>query len=934
MRLRKWTAALSLVALCSAGGAAGLELELLGEVRIPTGVEVDGVEVGGLSGIAWDPVRDLYLAVSDHRGVDDPYRLIELRLDLDDGTLEPADLELVGAVVLRDPDGNLLEPWSADLEGIARAADGGLYLSSEGDAPRGAKPFLARFDRDGREAGRIPLPRAYRPGEGSGVRTNLAFESLTLAAGGRRLVTATENALEQDGPPAGIGNHSPSRILVLDLPSGRVAAEYLYPVDPLPTPPNPPDAFATNGLADLLALDDGRLLALERWFAVGAGHGARLFLVELAGATDLSGVEAVAELDDVRPVAKRLVLDLAELGIGLDNLEGMTWGPRLVDGRRTLVLISDNNFKPIVQFTQVLAFAVGPPPHGERGVTVSRLQGGGHHSPLVGRWASGVEGVVVGLRPASRGGGFWLQSASGDDDPATSEGIWVRPQPELELAPGDRVEVAGLVVEAGPPDELTVTCLEQARVSRRGPGQLPAPVVIGAAGRVPPASTVDDDGMAVFEPDADAIDFFESLEGMRVRLERPRVVGPTSRYGEIWVVADGGEGAGPITARGGLLRTPTGVHPEVLPVEAPGRPAAQVGDLLGGPVEGVLDFAFGRYRVVAEQLPALGPGGLRAETTRLLREPGRLTVATFNVENLAAGSGRMAAVAEVVADRLGGPELVALQEIQDDSGSRDDGTVSAAGTLDELVTAVAQAGGPRYRWLQLDPRDGAEGGQPGGNIRVALLVDPERVRVVERSEVATDVVAIGPGPRLLASPARLEHPAFEGDPEGEASGARRPLLAELEVEGRTVFVAVVHLTSKGGDDRPFGPHQPPCPRSQAQRTRQTAAIASVVERLLAEDPEARVIVLGDFNEFEERPPMRGLERAGLVNLTWVLPRAERFTYVFQGVSQALDHVLVSRSLAEGAEVDVVHVNSEFPARERTSDHDPVLARVVLAGSGR
>ncbi len=923
-------AALVLVTVGAAVAGGPAELELLGEVRLPTGIRVDGLEVGGLSGIAWDPSRDLYVAVSDDRGVDQPIRFVTLRIEIGDGRLEPADVTVVAVTALRDASGRTLPPWSADLEGLARAGDGSLFVSSEGDPRRGAEPFLARLGGDGELLEKLPLPHHLLPGDHRGVRTNLSLESLCLADDDRLIVTATENALLQDGPEAGLDQASPVRIMLLELPSGRVVGEYLYRVEPIPVAPRPAGGFATNGLSELLAVDEGRFFALERWFAIGAGHGARLYEIDLSGATDLAGTETLADLAEVRPVAKRLVLDLSSLGIPLDNLEGMTWGPRLRDGRRTLIMISDNNFKPLLQFTQVLAFAVGPsPPRAGTGV-VGTLQGRGHASPRLGEWADNVEGVVTAGRDRRRGGGVFVQ-ADPDGDAATSDAIWVRPEPEVDLRPGDLVRVAGLVVEGGRPGELTVTGLDHARVERIGSAPLPDPVRLGRAGRVPPARVVDDDGMARFEPERDALDFFESLEGMRVVIGTPRVVGPTSRFGELWVVADGVDGVGPGTARGGLLRTVDDLHPEAVPVEGPDPPAARVGSRLAGAVEGVLDFAFGRYRVTAASFPEVAPGGVDPETADLVRTPGRLTMATFNVENLAAGSSRIGAAAAIIAHRLHGPELVALQEIQDDSGPRDDGTVTAAATLDQLVAAIAAAGGPDYDWLQLDPRDGREGGQPGGNIRVALLVDRSRVTPVRRADGPADRVEVLPGPHLAASPARLEHPAFEGDPDGEASGARRPLVVELEVDGRQLFVVVVHLTSKGGDDRAFGPHQPPSPRSEAQRLRQAFAVRSVVERLLAVDPLAAVVVLGDFNEFEWRPPMRALEGSGMVNLTWRLPENERYSYVFQGSSQAIDHILVSPVLARGAEVDVVHVNAEFPARGRASDHDPVIARVVLGG---
>jgi hypothetical protein len=154
-------------------------------------------------------------------------------------------------------------------------------------------------------------------------------------------------------------------------------------------------------------------------------------------------------------------------------------------------------------------------------------------------------------------------------------------------------------------------------------------------------------------------------------------------------------------------------------------------------------------------------------------------------------------------------------------------------------------------------------------------------------------------------------------------------LVELEVDGRRLVVIACHLRSKRGDDPDYGRFQPPRRSSEAQRRDQASAVNAFVRRLLTADPAPRVVVLGDLNEFPDRPPVRALAGAQLVDLVTALPGEEQYTYVFGGTSQVLDHILVSQALAAGAEVDVVHCDAELPAAGRASDHDPVVARLVL-----
>ena len=341
-------------------------IDFLGQVTLPTATSFDGTQVGGLSGITYDAARGQYYAISDDRSQINPARFYTLTVDLADGNLEPGDVVFTDVTSLLRPNGTPFPINSLDPEGIALTRDG-VYVSSEGDATRLINPFVNRFSLiTGQQTGALPIDPKYLPtADGSaGIRNNLAFESLTVTPDQSTLFTATENALVQDGPAATPSNGTASRIIEYDLATGRAMAEFVYVTDPVAQAPAPATAFATNGLVDLLAIDnDGTLLAIERAFSTGVpgtGNTIKIYQLLTQGATNVLGVRSLPSelaVNVDQPVQKELLLDLSTLGIPLDNIEGISFGPKLADGRQSLILVSDNNFSE-TQFTQFLAFAI------------------------------------------------------------------------------------------------------------------------------------------------------------------------------------------------------------------------------------------------------------------------------------------------------------------------------------------------------------------------------------------------------------------------------------------------------------------------------------------------------------------------------------------------------------------------------------------------
>jgi hypothetical protein len=229
-------------------------------------------------------------------------------------------------------------------------------VSSEGNQSLKIPPRLSEFKiADGTWQQDLPLPKQFwtlNPDDtlALGVTSNQGFEALAMDAEGDRLFTATAAPLQQDA------SQPFSRFLHywVGEPEPILISEHLYPLD------SDPKEGTLNALTDLVSIDNaGHFLSLERSYSPTTGYGATLYQLATGVATDISGMRTLpSNLKGIVPIRKQLLLNLVDLKIPLQNLEGLSLGPQLPDGSRSLLLISDNGSDPAVP-TQVLMLRLG-----------------------------------------------------------------------------------------------------------------------------------------------------------------------------------------------------------------------------------------------------------------------------------------------------------------------------------------------------------------------------------------------------------------------------------------------------------------------------------------------------------------------------------------------------------------------------------------------
>ena len=595
---------------------------------------------------------------------------------------------------------------------------------------------------------------------------------------------------------------------------------------------------------------------------------------------------------------------------------------------------------------------------------IHQIQAASHTSPLLNQVVT-VRGIVTALAK----NGFYLQDVQPDDDIATSDGIFVYTAQRPTVNRADEVSVTGKVNEyvgggrRRGANNLSVTQISPQNpddiVVRSSSNTLPTPIVIGSDFvvknyrcrrfpsvqycprdipqsnvRVAPNQRVASDNFLTYDPNVNGIDFFESLEGMLVTVRQPVTVSTKSRVGEVWVVADAGADAN-LGPRGALLISEGNFNPERIQID-PDRsvfdtrlPDLPIGTKFGD-ITGVVTYNFGSYEVIPTgPVQVVEESKLKPMSTSLmpiLSSGSALNVASMNALNLdpTDGDKKFQDLAGIIVKNLRSPDIVALQEVQDENGAEKSGTISAALTLQLLVTAIEMEPScslmrmcPSYEFIDNEfiGKD-TSGGEPGGNIRVAYLYRTDRVRLDKGSlNSIVDATDQQTNPRNVFYRSRL------------------PLAARfVHIQtGRTIEMINVHFSSKGGSAPLFGKLQPADQRQEDDTVNgsvdERRAQANAVRDYLEKKPNterARVIMTGDFNEFEFVSPLKILE-SQLTLMTRKIEPGKRYTYIFEGNAQTLDHFLVGSDFATSAKVENIHVNCEFP--NAASDHDPVLLRI-------
>ncbi|MGI2326880.1 DUF6359 domain-containing protein [Planococcus sp. YIM B11945] len=556
------------------------------------------------------------------------------------------------------------------------------------------------------------------------------------------------------------------------------------------------------------------------------------------------------------------------------------------------------------------------------------IQGDNHYSDYTGVVVNDVVGVVTHLYNSAN---FVIQDVNADDDVTTSEAIMVN-MASNNLKVGDLVTVKGTVEEhfqEGYSDmkvnDLPITRIRATEAVTTGTADLPEPIVIGKD-VFPPSETIDNDGLATFDPQEDGLDFWESLELMRLSVPNAKILGP-QEYGEVVVVAENSPNT-KFHKQGGILLSEQDYNPEKITIDFDDETfVAKAGDSFDGDIIGVMGYGFGNYRLWTEkeELPTLVEGNTTPEKTWIKKDEEKLTVAGYNMENFSADPShtsdeKAARLGKSFVDNLNSPDIVSLIEVQDNDGPITSGNTDATQSYERLIAAIKAAGGPSYKFTDIAPDYNQDGGEPGGNIRVGFLYNPERVSLAEAPKGSATDNNIWVNGELALNPGRIQPFAMPN--------TRKPLAAQFDFQGEKVVVVAAHLNSKGGDQGLYGKNQPPFLGSVEERIELATAINDFIKEGQKQDPDLNVVVTGDMNDFEFTPALKALKGSNLTNKVEEVPLEDRYSYYYQGNSQVLDHVLVTNNIADQTELDMVHINSMFMYEHgHASDHDPVLAQI-------
>lgn len=581
-------------------------------------------------------------------------------------------------------------------------------------------------------------------------------------------------------------------------------------------------------------------------------------------------------------------------------------------------------------------------------LNIHDIQGAAHTSPMNGDAVEDIEGIVTASYTLSGTQYYHIQTPDDqiDNDPKTSEGIVLYSgNKSWDIEVGDLVSVTGTVSEYAIDgySDRQETDLKTTQINVRDDrggnvtvvqkdAGLPKPIIIDENNL--PAEHIDSDYLEVFNPEIDAIDFWESLEGMLVEVGNVKAVAPQEHGDLITVLED----ASTDTIHGGVLfekddQNANRVQFRLEPNGVARNFEVATGDRFNGPIQGVVGYSYQNFKIITDledMETAHEKGSTTPEKTTIVKENDKLTVASYNLENFSnnpseTSDDKAEKLARAFAIDMESPDIVGVTEVQDNNG-QDTGDSAANESYERLIREIVQAGGVEYEYVNIDPANNQDGGAPNSNIRVGFLYNPERVSLTEGMEPGDAETAVGyVDGKLTHNPGRI-------DPTDSAfNESRKPLAAQFDFKGESVVVIANHWNSKSGDTPLFGAIQPPVYGSEEQRHRIAQIVYDFIGDIKEDNPNANVISLGDFNDYQFSETMKIHEGELMTNMINKVPADDRYTYLYQGNSQVLDHILVSNHLVYKTKVDILHINADFTDMAgRASDHDPVMIQVDLS----
>jgi len=349
------------------------QFKLLGHYNVEHNKPFLGTTIGGLSGIDYDAKNDRYFLICDDRSAINPARFYTVKLILGKNGIDSVQWLTAQSLLQANgkpyPSSKVDPAKTPDPEAIRyNASMNQLVWTSEGERIVRdketvlANPAITRISLNGQYLDTLPLPEnlQMRATE-KGPRQNGVLEGLTFDKDFKTLYVNVEEPLYEDGPRADLTpNKAWIRIYQYDLKLNKNTAQYAYLLDPVAYPATPATAFKINGVPDIYAIGNNKLLVMERSFSTGRLPSTiKIFEVDLTGAEDISKNVSLIASPPAKPLNKKLLLNMDSLGIYVDNVEGMTFGPVLPNGHKTLVMVADNNFQ-LFETTQFFLFEIIP----------------------------------------------------------------------------------------------------------------------------------------------------------------------------------------------------------------------------------------------------------------------------------------------------------------------------------------------------------------------------------------------------------------------------------------------------------------------------------------------------------------------------------------------------------------------------------------------